>query len=82
MKRILFLLVSAFLATTSYCASASEKLSLVISSTSSETQINEQQNEPLILQKSNESINSQFGHSSHCSHSSHSSHSSHYSSSY
>ena len=84
MKRLLFFAVSAILAGASYCSSVSEKI--VAKVTNSDTQIEQQQEQTLVLEQSSAEFKllaSHSSHSSHCSHSSHSSHrthSSHYSS--
>lgn len=86
MKRLMFLLVSAFIATTSYCATASENIMSTLGSDDTTTQIEKQKNQPLVLQKAIDMVKSSFAghysHSSHVSHSSHRSHVSHYSSRY
>lgn len=77
MKKFAFLLVSAFLASASYCANATEK---VVTRVSGENQtIEKLSNQQLILQPSADLMNngSFLGHSSHSSHGSHGSHGSH-----
>lgn len=80
MKKIAFLVVSAVLACAGSVVVASEKISSFISG--SDQQIEEQSQQPLVLQSTSEftAQNSLLGHSSHSSHASHSSHRSHYSS--
>lgn len=84
MKRLMFLLVSAFIATTSYCANASDNIKSMLGSNNETTQIEKQKNQPLVLQKTIDMVKSSlaghYSHSSHVSHSSHGSHISHYSS--
>lgn len=77
MKKIAFLVVSAVLASVSFCANATEKV--VSQFTGKDPQIEEQSRQPLVLQSSLDfnSHSSLLGHSSHSSHASHSSHSSH-----
>ena len=89
MKRLMFLLVSTFIATTSYCANVSDNIMNVLGNNDETTQIEKQKNQPLVLQKAIDMVKSSLaGHYSHSSHSSqsshnsHSSHSSHYSSRY
>ena len=78
MKRLMFLLVSAFIATTSYCANASENIKTILGSNGEATQIEKQKNQPLILQKAIDMVKSSLaGHYSHGSHVSHGSHGSH-----
>lgn len=84
MKILLFFAVSAIIAGASYCSSVSEKI--VAKVTNSDTQIEQQQEQTLMLEQSSAefkllaSHNSHSSHSSHSPHSSHRSHSSHYSS--
>jgi cell division protein FtsB len=78
MKRLLFFAVSAILAGASYCSSVSEKI--VAKVTNSDTQIEQQQEQTLVLEQSSAEFKLLGSHSSHSSHSSHRSHSSHYSS--
>ena len=84
MKRLMFLLVSAFIATTSYCANASDNIKSMLGSNNETTQIEKQKSQPLVLQKAIDMVKSSlaghYSHSSHVSHSSHGSHISHYSS--
>lgn len=84
MKRLMFLLVSAFIATTSYCANVSENIANVLVNNDEMTQIEKQKKQPLVLQKAvdmvKSSLTGHYSHSSHSSHVSHSSHRSHYSS--
>lgn len=75
MKKLLFFAVSAILAGASYCSSVSEKI--VAKVTNSDTQIEQQQEQSLVLEQSSAEFKLLASHSSHCSHSSHSSHSSH-----
>ena len=78
MKRLMFLLVSAFIATTSFCANASENVMNVFGSNDETTQIEKQKNQPLVLQKAIDMVKSSLaGHYSHGSHVSHGSHGSH-----
>ena len=81
MKRLMFLLVSAFIATTSYCANVSDNIMNVLGNNDETTQIEKQKNQPLVLQKAidmvKRSLAGHYSHSSHSSHSSHCSHSSH-----
>jgi hypothetical protein len=83
MKRLMFLLVSAFIATTSYCANASDNIKSMLGSNNETTQIEKQKNQPLVLQKAIDMVKSSlaghYSHSSHVSHGSHVSHRSHYS---
>ena len=51
MKRLMFLLVSTFIATTSYCANVSDNIMNVLSNNDETTQIEKQKNQPLVLQK-------------------------------
>ena len=51
MKRLMFLLVSAFIATTSYCANVSDNIMSVLGNNDETTQIEKQKNQPLVLQK-------------------------------
>lgn len=87
MKKLMFLAVSAILAGASYCSSVSEKI--VAKVTNHDTQIEQQQEQPLVLEQMttdakllawHSSHSSHVSHGSHGSHGSHSSHSSHYSS--
>ena len=89
MKRLMFLLVSAFIATSSYCANVTDNIKNVLGNDDETTQIEKQKNQPLVLQKAIDMVKSSLaGHYSHSSnslhsyHNSHSSHSSHYSSRY
>ena len=86
MKRLMFLLVSAFFATTSYCANTAGQIATVFGNNDGTAQIEKQKNQPLVLQKAIDMVKSSlaghYSHRSHASHSSHSSHSSHYSSRY
>ncbi len=81
MKRLAFMLVSAFMAVSSYCASITEKATEAV--VGGNAQIEQNMGEQnLILDKATNLINKVMGHyshSSHYSHGSHSSHSSHYS---
>ena len=82
MKRILFFVVSAFFATTGFCSNISEQVASVFKN--NDTQIEQKQNQPLILQKVSDFVKtkmtSHYSHRSHYSHYSHRSHYSHYSS--
>ena len=78
MKKLLFFAVSAILAGVSYCSSVSDKI--VAKVTNSDTQIEQQQEQSLVLEQSSAEFKLLVSHSSHSSHSSHRSHSSHYSS--
>ena len=81
MKRLMFLLVSAFIATTSYYANVSENIANVFGGNNETTQIEKQKKQPLVLQKAVDmEKRSLAGHYSHSSPVSHSSHRSHYSS--
>ena len=75
MKKLMFFAVSAILAGASYCSSVSEKI--VAKVTNSDTQIEQQQDQTLVLEQSSPEYNLLASHSSHTSHRSHSSHSSH-----
>lgn len=77
MKRLMFLLVSAFFATTSYCANATGQIATVFGSNDEMAQIEKQKKQPLVLQKAIDLVKSSLA-----GHYSHSSHSSHYSSRY
>ena len=81
MKRLMFLIVSAFIATTSYCANTSENIMSVFGSNDETTQIEKLKNQTLVLQKAidmvKSSIAGHYSHSSHVSHGSHGSHGSH-----
>lgn len=81
MKRLMFLLVSAFIATTSYCTNASDNIKSMLGSNNETTQIENQKNQPLVLQKAIDMVKSSlaghYSHSSHVSHISHGSHGSH-----
>ena len=86
MKKVAFLIVSAVLASVSFCSNAAERV--VNQFAESTQQIKEESQQPLVLQSAIDLNNhsSLLAHSSHGSHSSHSSqsshrsHSSHYSS--
>lgn len=79
MKRILFVLVSAFITVTAFCSNVTEQIATVIHNDG--TKIEQKQNQPLILKKASDFVNEKFSsHRSHYSHSSHRSHYSHYSS--
>lgn len=89
MKRLMFLLVSAFIATTSYCTNVSANIKNVLGNDDETTQIEKQKNQPLVLQKAVDMLKSSLAghyshgsHVSHGSHGSHGSHASHYSSRY
>ena len=51
MKRLMFLLVSAFIATTSYCANASDNIMSILGNNDETTQIEKQKNQPLVCKK-------------------------------
>lgn len=71
MKRLMFLIVSAFIATTSYCANVSDNIMNVLGNNDETTQIEKQKNQPLVLQKAIDMVKSSLaGHYSHSSHSS------------
>lgn len=78
MKRLMFLFVSAFIATTGYCANVSENIANVFRGNEETAQIEKQKKQPLVLQKAVDIVKSSLA--GHYSHSSHSSHRSHYSS--
>lgn len=69
MKKLLFFAVSAILAGASYCISVGEKI--VAKVTNSDTQIEQQQEQTLVLEQSSAEFNLLASHSSHSSHSSH-----------
>ena len=81
MKRLMFLLVSAFIATKSYCANVSDNIMNVLGNNDGTTQIEKQKKQPLVLQKAIDMVKSSlaghYSHSSHVSHGSHGSHGSH-----
>lgn len=81
MKRLMFLLVSAFIATTSYCANVSDNILNMLGNDDETTQIEKQKNRPLVLQKAIDMVRNplagHYSHGSHVSHGSHGSHSSH-----
>ncbi len=80
MKRLLFVIVSAFIATTSFATNATESISDALVS-NEKAQVEKQKSQPLILQKAADMVKSTLGwHYSHRSHWSHYSHKSHYSS--
>lgn len=64
MKRLMFLLVSAFIATTSYCANVSDNIMYVLGNNDETTQIEKQKNQPLILQKAIDMVKSSLA--GHC----------------
>lgn len=81
MKRLLFLIASAFIATAGYCSTVSNEVFSKI--TNSDPIVQLQSVKQLTLEKASSMIaglSQHFSHSSHSSHSSHASHSSHYSS--
>lgn len=87
MRKILFLVASLFVASSSFVASAGERVSSAMIGRSTTDVLSEQEDEPLILEKATDDVSmdklahrSHSSHSSHRSHSSHSSHRSHYSS--
>ena len=51
MKRLMFLLVSAFIATTSYCANVSDNIMNVLGNNDGTTQIEKQKNSPWFCRK-------------------------------
>ena len=51
MKRLMFLLVSAFIATTSYCANATELFTTAFGHNDETAQIEKQKKQPLVLTK-------------------------------
>lgn len=67
MKRILFLLVSAFFATTGFCSNVTEQVTSVFSN--EDSQIEQKQDQPLILQKVSDFVKTKL--TSHVSHISH-----------
>ena len=75
MKRLMFLAVSAILAGASYFSSVGEKV--VAKVMNSDTLIEQQQEQTLVLEQSSADFDLLASHSSHSSHRSHSSHSSH-----
>ena len=81
MKRVLFLLVSLFIAGYSYAADFGKDVVSKVTN-SNETSITEQHQSLILEQAANlqMEVNRHYSHSSHNSHSSHRSHSSHYSS--
>ena len=81
MKKLLFPIMIAAIAVTSFCTSVGEQIVAKISNNSS--YIQQQQEQPLILEQfsaESDLMAAHYSHSSHSSHSSHRSHSSHYSS--
>lgn len=82
MKRVLFLVVSAFFAATSSFASVTENVVSSISESKATEMIKKQVNNgsALVLDVASNVVSSLKTHYSHSSHSSHSSHRSHYSS--
>lgn len=85
MKRVLFFVVSAFLAATSSFASVTNNVASSISENKATEMIKKQANNgsALVLDLASNvasQLNGHYSHSSHRSHSSHSSHRSHYSS--
>lgn len=81
MKRVLFLLVSALLAGTTYASNLSKDVIAMV--TSNHVVSLTEQGQSLILEQPvnvQTEANGHYSHSSHSSHSSHRSHSSHYSS--
>lgn len=81
MKRILFVLVSAFLAGTSFATNLSKDIVAKVSN-NNETSVNQQGQNLILEMPTSVSTNADwhYSHSSHSSHSSHRSHTSHYSS--
>lgn len=83
MKRVLFLLISVFVAGTTYATNLSKD---VIAKVTNESELSVSDNEQtLILEQpvnTGTDVNAHYSHRSHQSHSSHRSHSSHYSSSF
>ena len=58
MKRLMFLLVSAFIATSSYCANVTDNIKNVLGNDDETTQIEKQKNQPLVLQKAIDMVKS------------------------
>ena len=80
MKRLMFMLVSAFMAATGFAVNVAESIS-AISSDNESTLIEKQKKQPFVLKKAVDMMKTNIlGHGSHASHASHSSHRSHYSS--
>lgn len=79
MKKLLFLVISAIIAGVGYCTSVGEKI--VAKVTNSDTQIEQQKEQMLILEQTTatDEYHLLADHYSHRSHQSHSSHRSHYS---
>lgn len=75
MKKLMFFVVAAVVASIGFCSSASEKI--VSKLTNSNTFIEEQNDQLLVLEASSGDYNLLAGHSSHGSHASHASHASH-----
>lgn len=75
MKRLLFLIASAFIATAGYCSTVSNEVISKI--TKSDPIVQLQSAKQLTLEKASSLIAKAAWHSSHSSHSSHASHSSH-----
>lgn len=86
MKKLAFLLVSGIFACANFATAATSKVtSLMLNTSSEDTQISQQQNEQLILEQCDTTVDQlgvHYSHSSHSSHESHYSHRSHYSSRY
>lgn len=85
MKRVLFLVVSAFLAATSSIASMTENVVTKFSENKASEMIKEQLNNgsALVLDMASNvvaKVNAHYSHGSHASHASHASHRSHFSS--
>ena len=83
MKKLLFLVISAFMAGVGYCSNIGDKV--VAKVTNSDIQIEQQNEQQLILETSYadcELVADHYSHYSHRSHTSHTSHTSHYSSRY
>lgn len=84
MKRVLFLLVSAFIAGTTFASNLTKEVVSRVSK--DEVVLSDNQNQTLILEKASDAMQlnqwhySHSSHASHSSHVSHRSHSSHYSS--
>lgn len=75
MRKLLFLALSAIIAGASYFSSIGEKI--VAKVTNSDTQIEQQKEQTLVLEQFTADFKLLAGHSSHVSHGSHGSHGSH-----
>lgn len=80
MKKVAFLVASAVMAGAAYCSQVGDRLFSSNLKTGTESVKQQQQQDPLVLEKSAPTSNLLADHYSHSSHSSHSSHRSHYSS--